>query len=141
MPPPYLLDTDHCVAYLQKTHPAHNAVFSHINAIPQGELHVCLFSAMELAEGPWHSQTAQGFQTAQSALNTFLGQIPLVGITHLTIEEFGRLRALLRQQNQLIGDLDLAIAATSLTNGLTLVTHNTNHFARVPGLLLEDWYP
>jgi tRNA(fMet)-specific endonuclease VapC len=48
---------------------------------------------------------------------------------------------MLRQQNQLIGDMDLAIAATALTNGLTLVTHNTAHFQRVSGLIFEDWYP
>ena len=26
-----------------------------------------------------------------------------------------------------------------LANGLTLVTHNTAEFSRVPGLLIEDW--
>ena len=30
-------------------------------------------------------------------------------------------------------------AAIALANGLTLVTHNTREFSRVPGLLLEDW--
>jgi tRNA(fMet)-specific endonuclease VapC len=62
-------------------------------------------------------------------------------VTPLVIEEFGRLRALLRRRHQLIPDMDLAIAATALAHGLTLVTHNTRHFARVPGLVLEDWIP
>jgi tRNA(fMet)-specific endonuclease VapC len=31
------------------------------------------------------------------------------------------------------------IAATALANGLTVVTHNTAEFSRVPGLKLEDW--
>jgi tRNA(fMet)-specific endonuclease VapC len=48
---------------------------------------------------------------------------------------------LLRRQNQLIGDMDLATAATALAHGLMLVTHNTRHFRRIPGLQLEDWYP
>jgi predicted nucleic acid-binding protein len=34
---------------------------------------------------------------------------------------------------------DMLIAAIALANGLTLVTHNTAEFSRVPGLLLEDW--
>jgi tRNA(fMet)-specific endonuclease VapC len=31
------------------------------------------------------------------------------------------------------------IAAIARVHGLTLVTHNTSEFARVPGLLTEDW--
>jgi tRNA(fMet)-specific endonuclease VapC len=38
-----------------------------------------------------------------------------------------------------IGPYDLQIAAIALSNGCTLVSHNTREFSRVPGLLLEDW--
>ena len=39
----------------------------------------------------------------------------------------------------MIADLDLAIAAIALVHGLTVVTHNTKDFSRVPALALEDW--
>jgi len=38
-----------------------------------------------------------------------------------------------------IGPNDVLIAAIALTNNLTLVTHNTQEFDRVPGLTVEDW--
>jgi tRNA(fMet)-specific endonuclease VapC len=38
-----------------------------------------------------------------------------------------------------IGGNDLMIASIALANGLTLITHNSREFARVSGLLLEDW--
>jgi tRNA(fMet)-specific endonuclease VapC len=139
--PPYLLDADHCIAYLQGSHPAYSTIAPRIASTPVQDLRVSLFTAMELAEGPWHSQTTQGYHQARSTLHTFLGWIPIVGITHLTVEEFGRLRALLRRKNQLIGDMDIATAATALTHGFTMVTHNTRHFSRIPGLQIEDWYP
>lgn len=31
------------------------------------------------------------------------------------------------------------IAATTRANHATLITHNTTEFARVQGLLIEDW--
>jgi tRNA(fMet)-specific endonuclease VapC len=34
---------------------------------------------------------------------------------------------------------DLQIAAIALHHGLTLVTHNTREFSRIPQLRLVDW--
>ena len=38
-----------------------------------------------------------------------------------------------------MASIDLMIASTALVHDLTLVTHNTSHFARIPGLRLADW--
>jgi tRNA(fMet)-specific endonuclease VapC len=54
-------------------------------------------------------------------------------------EEYGRIRAYLAGLGAPIGPNDLMIASIALGNGLTLVTHNTGEFSRVPGLNLEDW--
>ncbi|MDP1526839.1 MAG: type II toxin-antitoxin system VapC family toxin [Rhodocyclaceae bacterium] len=46
----------------------------------------------------------------------------------------------LESLGQSIGPMDTLIAATALAQGATLVTHNTNEFARVPGLKIDDWF-
>lgn len=38
-----------------------------------------------------------------------------------------------------IADMDLLIAATAKTHGLTVATLNTKHFSKIPGLAIEDW--
>ena len=54
-------------------------------------------------------------------------------------EQYGLIRAELKRQGRLIGANDMLIAATALARDVTLITHNTREFARVPGLKLEDW--
>lgn len=54
-------------------------------------------------------------------------------------ERYGEIRAQLQRAGRLIGANDLLIAATALANGLTLITHNTDEFKRIEGLVVEDW--
>jgi tRNA(fMet)-specific endonuclease VapC len=51
----------------------------------------------------------------------------------------GQIRAKLAFRGLVIGPSELQIAGIALAQELTLVTHNPRQFARVPGLLLEDW--
>ncbi len=55
-------------------------------------------------------------------------------------EHAADIRTRLAEAGTPIGPHDILIAATARRHGCTLVTHNTREFARVPGLLLEDWY-
>jgi tRNA(fMet)-specific endonuclease VapC len=52
---------------------------------------------------------------------------------------YGRLRRDLEQQGTPIDEADLRIASIALSHGLTLVTGNVRHFARIPGLNIENW--
>ena len=48
-------------------------------------------------------------------------------------------RAALKKQGKPIGAYDILIAGCALSRGLTLVTSNTGEFARIQGLVLENW--
>lgn len=54
-------------------------------------------------------------------------------------ERCGSLRPHLEAVSQRLDESDLRIAAIALVNDLTLITGNTRHFSRVPGLRVEDW--
>ena len=47
---------------------------------------------------------------------------------------FGRILAHLQTQGVVIGDMDTLIATVCLEAGHSIVTRNTKHFSRVPGL-------
>jgi tRNA(fMet)-specific endonuclease VapC len=48
--------------------------------------------------------------------------------------EYGKAHRYLQANGRLIGTNDLWIAATAIAHGMPLVTANTEHFMRVPGL-------
>lgn len=45
----------------------------------------------------------------------------------------------LARRGEPIGAFDTLVAAHALTLGLTVVTNNTRHFSRVPGLAVANW--
>jgi tRNA(fMet)-specific endonuclease VapC len=47
--------------------------------------------------------------------------------------------ARLKPNAQPVGPYDLMLAAQALRIGAAIVTNNTSEFARIPGLLLENW--
>jgi len=53
--------------------------------------------------------------------------------------EYVRLRLYLEAQGTPIGDMDMMVACVALVSNAILVTGNTRHFSRVPGLRLENW--
>ena len=65
-----------------------------------------------------------------------LGELALDGGTSVA---YAQIRSALEAAGTPIGPNDTWIAAQALHHQLVLVTDNTREFARVPGLLLENW--
>lgn len=97
------------------------------------ELAVSIVAVAEVYEGAFATPDPQH---ALAGLREFLGDFIIVPLTDPIVEHFARLRAALRQQGQLIPDMDLLIAATALEQDLTLITRNVRHFVRIPELQL-----
>ena len=51
----------------------------------------------------------------------------------------GVIRASLERNGMIIGAYDIQIAAQGQSRNLTVVTHNTKEFNRIPNLKVEDW--
>jgi tRNA(fMet)-specific endonuclease VapC len=50
-----------------------------------------------------------------------------------------RLYSEMRRTGNTVDDIDLLIAGVAIDNEMTLVTNNESHFARIPGLRIENW--
>lgn len=128
----YLLDTDTAVAWLRRN----QAVRTRVADVGPAALAVSIVTVAELRYGA--ACSAQATANHQ-AIDGFLSGITVVGLDPAIARQFGEVKAALRTQGQLLEDADLFIAATALTYQLILATNNTQHFARIPGLQLENW--
>lgn len=73
------------------------------------------------------------------SVNLLLQELPALPWTLEAADCYGQIAAQLQQAGKAIGAMDTQIAAHALVLGLPLVTHNTRHFKRVPGLKIDDW--
>lgn len=73
-----------------------------------------------------------GFQSLCSKSN-------ILPLTTEIVDAASDVYAGLRKSGSLITDADILIAATAIVNGLPLVTNNTRHFGRIPGIQLFNW--
>jgi tRNA(fMet)-specific endonuclease VapC len=130
----HLLDTNSCIHRLRYGQ-ASNVTAKLATAAP-GSFVLCSVVVAELLYGAHRSnKPAQNLVQVRA----FCGRFASLTFDDRAAEEYGRIRAHLAALGTSIGPNDLMIAAIALAHGLTLVTHNTSEFSRVPGLKLEDW--
>jgi tRNA(fMet)-specific endonuclease VapC len=132
----YLLDSNSWIDHLRRG--PNSNVTAKLAALPQGSVFLCSVVLGELLYGAHHGGPTHAANNLAliASLRLRFGSLPFDDVA---AEEYGKARAHLANLGTPIGPNDLLIASIALTNGLTLVTHNTTEFSRVPVLKLEDW--
>lgn len=130
----HLLDTNTCVVYLRQ--PASSPVATKLAAATPGSVVLCSVVVAELLFGAYRSsQSTKNLQQTKA----FCVQFASLPFDDLAADHYARVRADLEAKGTPIGPNDTMIAAIALAHHLTLVTHDTGEFSRVPGLAIEDW--
>jgi tRNA(fMet)-specific endonuclease VapC len=127
----YLVDTDWLIDTLIGLPPA---VTTLERLVPAG-IGISIISIGEIYEGAFRGSEPA---TALARYRTFLAPLPALSLSDAIMEHFARIRARLRQDGNLIPDLDLLIASTAIQHDLILLSRNRRHFDRIPGLKLYE---
>lgn len=134
----FVLDTD----ILSLWQHGHATVTQQVSAHATDELAITIITVQEQLDG-WHTRLARAKVRKQIAdlyqrladTVRFLSRVTILPFPEEAIEQFEEL-----QTHKLnIGKMDLRIAAIVLQRRVTLVTRNTQDFARVSSLTMEDW--
>ncbi len=132
---PFLLDSNAWIGWLRQNQPK---LVVRIKQEGAGNIILCSVVLGELIYGAERSGPAH---RAANLLRVqqLRRQFASIPFDDRAAEEYGKIRAHLANLGTPIGPNDLMIAAIALANGLTVVTHNTTEFSRVPALNLDDW--
>ncbi len=80
-------------------------------------------------------QSAHAWPRGRSVKET----LQVLGLDAASAQIFGEAKALLEKRGERLADADLLIGAIAAARKATVVTGNRKHYARVPGVTLEDW--
>ena len=126
----YLIDSDVCIHAVRRGNESLTAM---IRAIRPEGLAISVITYGEVLEGVLYSRERLANQQKWRA---FVSGVDVVDVTMTVADVWADLRGALRSKGSVIADNDLLIAATAIRFGLTLVSRDARHFARVPGLTL-----
>jgi tRNA(fMet)-specific endonuclease VapC len=138
----YLLDTDHITILQRQSGPEFAVLSARIHQVNRSDLAFSVVSFHEQVLGAHAyinrsrsaSEVVRGYAMLARVLRQFASAavLPYDVTAAATFDGLGahRLR---------VGVMDLRIASIALSRGFVVLTRNTVDFAKVPGLIIEDW--
>ena len=126
------LDTNIC-SYILRRHPIE--MIARFSQLDRSQLWLSGIVAAELRFGAVKLASPKLKAAVEAWLAGFeVRPWPLEATHH-----YAQIRAALERSGQIIGGMDLMIAAHALAENSVLVTNNAQEFLRVPGLAVEEW--
>lgn len=129
----YLLDTNIVIYFMKDQYPQ---LTRKLYTFHPSELLISSVTVFELEYG---AEKSKWGQRTRNNLAKFLAPFTILPFESADAIAAGRIRGYLEKNGTKIGPYDVQIAGQALIRGLTVVTHNTGEFKRVPGLKMEDW--
>ena len=127
----FLLDTDTCSGHIKRP-----AGLAHRFIQHAGRLWMPSVVLAELRAGAYLRPDPDPLLRK---IDELLAEVEVIPFDRVAVEIYGQVFGSLGRRGLTVAALDLMIASVALAHDLTLVTHNTAHFAHVPGVRLADW--
>ena len=128
-----LQDTDTLSFYLKGEPKVVERAAAYLAAF--GKLDFSVITYYEIRRGLLHARATRklaDFETLANLSNVW-------ELDRRSAQEAAAICAELWQRGEPLDDADILIAGIARANGLVLVTNNVQHFARIPGLKVENW--
>ena len=101
-----------------------------------GEIGVSTITVSELQYGVVESKNRS---LNKQRVEEFLTPLEIISYNENAANAYGDIRYKLEKSGEVIGPLDMLIAAHALGNNFVLITNNDKEFRRVKNLKVENW--
>ncbi len=127
----YLLDSNICIHFFR-------GKFGVIDKLNEVKLSQCAISEITLAELIFGAENSSNQKKNLGLIEKFIEQLTILPIFD-SIYFYGKEKARLRKNGNMISDFDLLIASTAVEKDLIMVTENVKEFKRVSNINIENW--
>ncbi|CAN7292311.1 type II toxin-antitoxin system VapC family toxin [Phyllobacterium sp. LjRoot231] len=129
----HMLDTDIASYIINGRAPA---IDEKLLAVPPSD--ICI-SAITKAELFYGLKRVPANRRLHDEIMQFLKIVRVLAWDAEVADHYANIRHQLVSTGQPIGELDMMIAAHSISTAATLVTNNTRHYQRINGVVLANW--
>lgn len=129
----YLLDTNICIFIIKKKNQ------KILDKLKKNMNKGLFISSLTLAELEFGIENSEYKEKNRVSLIEFLSIFEILPFEQSDARAFGIIKANLKKTGNLIGSIDILLAAQALSRNLIFVTNNTKEFIRVTDLKIEDW--
>ena len=129
----YLLDTNICIYAIKK-----KPIFVLEQIKEKSKLGIYI-SALTVAELEYGIENSTKIEKNRISLLKYLSLFNILPFDDKDAIPYGKLKATLKKEGQIIGPIDMLLAAQALSKDLIFVTNNTKEFERIENLKLENW--
>lgn len=129
----YMLDTNICIYILKNSD---DKLLKRFEKYKFGDIGISSIVYSELVYGVEKSSKKND---DMKNLLKFLSALKIYDYDVSASNEYGKIRCKLEKSGNVIGSIDLLIAAHAKSLSVALVTNNENEFKRVDGLNVENW--
>lgn len=129
----YLLDTNICIFAIKRKP---ETVFKRLYEFLKDGIYISVLTVAELEFGVANSSFPE---KNRIALLEFLSIFNILPFDDKDAIQYGLIKSKLRKSGNIIGPIDLLLAAQSVSKELILVTNNVREFQRVETIRIEDW--
>ena len=129
----YLIDTNICI-YAIKEKPV-----VVLERIKQNSKKGIFISSLTIAELEYGVMNSKSIESNRIALLKFISLFNIVCFDDSDAIPYGKLKAKLKREGNIIGPIDMLLAAQALSKDYIFVTNNVDEFERVEGFKIENW--
>jgi len=130
---PALVDTDILSRFFRNDQRVVDCFENYTQAY--GRINTSIITYYEVLSGLRHRDAHKQLERFQ----TFVAVNRVLPLSREAADHAARLYAETRKHGTPVDDIDLLIAGIALANGMVVVTVNTSHFDKLPGVAVENW--